>query len=79
LYKWIDKYYDKESNTFNFSTYKTNFKYNNIKITELIEKFIIQSIDADNNFNIKNIKKNIFNKFNVSLSSPFGFQNAYAF
>jgi len=24
LYKWIDKYYNKEKNSFNFSTYKTN-------------------------------------------------------
>ena len=68
LYKWIDKYYNKTNNTFNFSTYKTNFKYNNLKITDTIEKFIIQSIDTNNNFNIKNIKKNIFNKFNIKLS-----------
>lgn len=68
LYKWLDKYYNKITNSFNFSTYKTNFKYNNLKITNTIEKFIIESMDTNNNFNIKNIRKNILNKFNVKLS-----------
>lgn len=68
LYKWIKKYYDVESDTFNFDGYKTNYKYNNTKINELIEKFILNSIDNNNNFNIKKIKINIKNKFNTSLS-----------
>jgi hypothetical protein len=41
LYKWIDKYYNKDNNTFNFDSYSTNFKYNNLKITSQIETFII--------------------------------------
>ena len=72
LYKWIYKYYKSETNSFNFSQYKTNFKYkynnNNIKITNDIETFIINSIDLNNNFNIKKIKKNIYTKFNIELS-----------
>lgn len=68
LYKWIDKYYNKNDDTFNFDTYKTIFKYNNLKITNQIESFIISSIDINNNFNVKKIKKNIFDKFNVKLS-----------
>ena len=57
LYKWINKYYNSETDSFNFSQYKTSFKYNNTKITNDIETFIINSIDANNNFNIKKIKK----------------------
>ena len=68
LYNWIDKYFDYDNNTFNFDTFKNNFKYNNKKITIEIEKFVINSIDINNNFNIKKIKNNIKNKFNVSLS-----------
>lgn len=68
LYIWINKYFNKESKTFDFSSYKTNFKYNNLKITESIERFIINSIDSNNNFNIKKIKNNIHKKFNVYLS-----------
>ena len=68
LYKWIDKYYNSETDSFNFSQYKTSFKYNNTKITNDIETFIINSIDANNNFNIKKIKKNIYTKFNIELS-----------
>ena len=68
LYNWIDKYYNQDNNSFDFSLYKTNFKYNNLKITSDIEIFILNSIDKNNNFNIKNIKKNIKNKFNICLS-----------
>ena len=68
LYNWIKLYYNKIDNTFNFSSYKTNFKYNNLKITNNIENFIINSIDSNNNFNIKKIKHNINLKFNISLS-----------
>jgi len=68
LYNWIKLYYNKLNNTFNFSSYKTNFKYNNLKITNNIETFIINSIDLNNNFNIKKIKYNIKNKFNTTLS-----------
>lgn len=68
LYNWIDKYFSYDTNSFDFSSYKTYFKYNNIKITPSIETFIINSIDVNNNFNIKKIKYNIKNKFNVCLS-----------
>ena len=68
LYNWINKYYNLNDNTFDFSNYKTNFKYNNVKITFFIEKFILNSIDNNNFFNIKKIKINIKNKFNVILS-----------
>ena len=68
LYNWINTYFNFDTYTFNFDTYKTNFKYNNKKITDKIEIFIINSIDNNNNFNIKKIKNNIYNKFNISLS-----------
>ena len=68
LYKWIYKYYKYDTHSFNFSLFKTSFKYNNIKITNDIETFIIKSIDLNNNFNIKKIKKNIYTKFNIKLS-----------
>lgn len=68
LYNWINKYYNSNNNTFDFSTYKTNFKYNNLKINPSIEKFVLCSIDSNNNFNIKKIKINIKNKFNTVLS-----------
>ena len=68
LYNWINKYYNINNETFDFSTYKTNFKYNNVKITSHIENFVLNSIDNNNNFNIKKIKTNIKNKFNVILS-----------
>ena len=68
LYKWIYKYYNLNNHTFNFDTYKTNFKYNNLKITPSIETFILNSIDNNNNFNIKKIKTKIFSKFNVKFS-----------
>jgi len=64
LYNWIKLYYNKSINVFNFSSYKTNFKYNNLKITDKIEVFILNSIDLNNNFNIKKIK----NIFNITLS-----------
>ena len=59
LYNWINIYYIKHNNTFNFINYRTNFKYNNLKITFDIEQFIINSIVSNNNFNIKNIIYNI--------------------
>ena len=68
LYNWINKYYNKQTNLFDFHTYKTDFKYNNTKVTYQIENFIINSIDSNNNFNIKKIKYNIKNKFNILLS-----------
>lgn len=68
LYNWINKYFDLNTHTFNFDTFKNNFKYNNKKITVEIENFIISSIDNNNNFNIKKIKNNIKKKFNISLS-----------
>ena len=68
LYNWINKYYNKHTNSYSFTNYNTNFKYNNSKVTIDIEQFIIKSIDANNNFNIKLIKLNIKNKFNVYLS-----------
>ena len=51
--------------------YNTKFTYNNIKITYDIKQFIIKSIDGNNNFNIKKIRKNIKTKFNTSLSKSF--------
>jgi transposase len=66
LYNWINKYYN--NNIFDFNNYKTNYKYNNIKITSNIEQFIIKSIDTNNNFNIRLIQKNIKNKFNIYIS-----------
>jgi transposase len=68
LYNWITTYYNVDNNTFNFNGYKTKFKYNNKKINYDIETFIINSIDSNNNFNIKNIKNNINKKFNIKLS-----------
>jgi len=68
LYNWIKLYYDINNNTFNFSNYKTSFKYKNKKINSCIENFILNSIDKNNNFNIKKIKNEIKSKFNVSLS-----------
>ena len=37
LYNWIKLYYNKINNTFDFSSYKTNFKYNNLKIRNNIK------------------------------------------
>ena len=68
LYNWISKYYDYEICNFNFDMFKKNFKYNNKKITDSIEKFIVNSIDNNNNFNIKKIRNNILNNFNIKLS-----------
>jgi transposase len=70
LYRWINIYYNYYNNTFSFNQYNTHFKYNNIKINYEIEQFIINSIDSNNNFNIKIIKKNIKNKYNILLSKP---------
>ncbi len=68
LYNWINLFYNINTNTFNFLKYKTNFKYNNTKINSSIEIFIVNSIDSNNNFNIKKIKYNIRNKFNIEIS-----------
>jgi len=68
LYNWINKFFNLNELSFDFSTYKTFFKYNNIKITSSIETFIINSIDSNNNFNVKKIKQNIKHNFNISLS-----------
>lgn len=68
LYNWINNFYNSNNNTFNFTNYKSKFKYNNTKINSCIETFIINSIDNNNNFNIKNIKNNIKIKFNISIS-----------
>ena len=68
LYNWINKFYNKLNNTFSFDNFKSNFKYNNLKITSIIENFILTSIDKNNNFNIKKIKNSIKNKFNITLS-----------
>ena len=62
VYNWISQYGDLNFNNFNKS------KFNNNKITEEIEKFILSSISNFNTFNIKKIKKNINNIFKVSLS-----------
>ena len=45
LYNWIKLYY--KNYTFDFTFYKSNFKYNNFKITSDIENFIINSIDLN--------------------------------
>ena len=68
LYRWINTYYNYYNNIFSFNQYNTHFKYNNIKINYEIEQFIINSIDSNYNFNIKIIKKNIKNKYNILLS-----------
>ena len=68
LYRWINSYYNPIDFSFTFDKYKTNYKYNNFKINKNIESFIINSIDSNNNFNIKKIKKDINSKFNISLS-----------
>ena len=62
VYNWINQYGD--LNFFNLN----KSKFNNKKITEEIEKFILSSISKFNTFNIKKIKKNIINNFNVLLS-----------
>ena len=62
VYNWIKQYDD-----FNFYNFNKS-KFNNKKITEQIEKFILNSISNFNTFNIKKIKKDIINNFNVSLS-----------
>ena len=33
LYNWINKYYNKNTNSYSFTNYNTNFKYNNSKAT----------------------------------------------
>jgi transposase len=68
LYNWINKFFNINTRTFDFTKYKTFFKYNNTKINTEIEILIINSIDFNNNFNIKKIKNNIRNKFNILLS-----------
>jgi len=68
VYNWIKKYFDFNIYSFNFSNYKIYFKYKNKKIIPCIETFIINSIDNNNNFNIRKIKQNIKNKFNIQIS-----------
>ena len=43
-------------------------KYENIKITDTIECFILNSLNDNPVINIKNIKQYILKNFNVSLS-----------
>ena len=54
VYNWISQYGDLNFNNFNKS------KFNNNKITEEIEKFILSSISNFNTFNIKKINIDIF-------------------
>lgn len=68
VYNWIKKYFNFNIYSFNFSNYKTYFKYKNKKIIPSVETFIINSIDNNNNFNIRKIKQNIKNKFNIQIS-----------
>ena len=51
LYRWLKKYSDKNLD------YNIKSKYNNKKITDEMELFIINSKSINNTFNIKNIKK----------------------
>ena len=64
VYNWINLYKD-----FDFSNYNKP-KHNNIKITDEIEKFILNSISKFNTplSNIKNIKKNINKNYNIYVS-----------
>lgn len=64
VYNWIKKY-----GNFDFSNFNKS-KYNNKKITDDIEKFILSSITKNNTFKIKEIKKNVKSKFNIELSRP---------
>ncbi len=59
VYNWIKKYKD-----FDFSNFNKP-KYNNIKITDEIEKFILSSISKFNTFDVKEIKKTL--KGNIML------------
>ncbi len=68
LYNWIKTYYCKNTKTFNFNEYKTKYKYNNTKITKEIEDFIIKSIDSNNQFKVRSIRKNIKKTFKTELS-----------
>ena len=43
-------------------------KYKNTKVTNVIETFIINSITNNVKLSVKNIRINVFNKFNVKLS-----------
>ena len=62
LYRWLKKYSDKNLD------YNIKSKYNNKKITDEMELFIINSKSINNTFNIKNIKKNIKKKFDIEIS-----------
>ena len=62
LYNWLKKYKN------DFLNYKKSYKYNNVKITNEIKKFILLSNNSNNNYNIKTIINDIFNKFKVKLS-----------
>jgi len=59
VYNWINTQYDVKN---------VRKKYENIKITQTIECFILNSLNDNPVINIKTIKQNIFKKFNVSLS-----------
>ena len=54
---WINKQYNVK---------KLRKKYENIKITDTIECFILNSLNNNPVINIKTIKQNILKKFNVS-------------
>ena len=59
VYNWINKQYDVK---------KLRKEYKNIKITDTIECFILNSLNDNPVINIKNIKQYILKNFNVSLS-----------
>ena len=59
VYNWINKQYDVK---------KLRKKYENIKITDTIECFILNSLNDNPVINIKTIKQYILKNFNVSLS-----------
>lgn len=68
LYGWIKKYYNKITKIFDFSTFKTKYHSNNTKLTDDIELFIINSIDHNNNFNVKHIINQIATLYDTKLS-----------
>jgi len=73
LYNWIGKYFNFNNNTFDFSTYKTNYKYNNLKIIPSIEKFsndvvLIMGNWSMNKKNINRDKNAVKNMISIVLS-----------
>ena len=66
-YTDIKEFIEKIKNNKNNKTYK---KYKNIKITEEIELFIVDTIIANNQYTAKKLKTLVKNKFNVCLSLP---------